>query len=202
MRFLSKGSVWTRVCVFTLMIGFSAGCSKEKLSELTNTVAEKGESLVRESKKMTDSLVNEAPAVIGPTGNAQLNFSEPLKFSEASIRLHTVGDGRENSLQLVTYDPSKATVPSPAMFFETATSIETVPLMGGQTIKGTLYVDRGRNLPLLRTSIDHPAEIQFASMNFADNTIEGTISNCVLVQPDGETVEIEGGVFTAISPAQ
>ncbi|PNY36427.1 hypothetical protein C2E31_13430 [Rhodopirellula baltica] len=186
----------TLVCLITTAIG--QGCSKKDLSEIADSISEKGESFVKESRKLTDSLVNEPEQPPTPTGELELQFDTPVRFEAANVQVFCVGYGRPNSLQLLTYDASADRLPDSGLLIEAATEIETVALLVGKTLACNLFVATGYNRPVLSTSIETPVEVRFDAMNFSAGTVTGTILPCSLKRPDGEMVELSGGTFTAI----
>ena len=93
--------------VLTISLFCFSGCSKEKLTDLANTVQSQGENLVKESKKMTDSLVETAKEQLPETGKITIRTPEPIEIEQAVVKLHVVGDGRKHSLQITSY-PSGA----------------------------------------------------------------------------------------------
>ncbi len=188
-----------RHCWIVFAIAFcSIGCSKKQLSDLADTVSEKGGDLIRESKQATDSLVNDPEPQPGPTGHFSVQLASPLEFDQATIRLFVIGDGRPQSLQIATYDTESDQLSSPSLFLVGSTSIETIPLHENQTIACDLFIAPPLNRPLLRTPIGSTVDVTFDSIDFSVGTITGIISSCTLLSSDGTSVNCNGGQFRAV----
>lgn len=181
-----------------LWMGCVSGCSKEKLNELADTVKEQGGNLVKESKKMTDSLVEPAEEPLPETGKMTINMADSIEINQAIVQMHVVGDGRKNSLQITSYPPGQPRVPSPAVFLQATTEVETAALLAGKSIACTMFFDAGGNLPIAKTAPDHPIIVTFGSMNMQEKTIPATIDACSLQAADGTSVDLLGGEILAI----
>ena len=175
-----------------------AGCSKEKLQDFADTVQKEGESLVIESKKMTDSLVETAKEQLPETGKMTIQTPEPIQLDRAVVKLHSIGDGRKNSLQITSYDPGAARVSAPAVFIHSTTDVQTVALAAGQSIPCNLFVELKPGTPIARNPIGKPVAVTFGSMNMKEKTITATISPCTLVGSDNQPVSIGGGDILAV----
>ena len=82
--------------IVALSLSVLPSCSKEKLTDIANQVQTKGKDLVKESKKMTDSLVKEAEEALPETGNMTIQTPETIQIDQAVIKMHVIGDGRKN----------------------------------------------------------------------------------------------------------
>jgi hypothetical protein len=185
---------------FTLVIclAISPGCSKKKLEDIANQVQAKGKDLVKESKKMTDSLVKEAEAVLPESGNMTIQTPETIEIDQAVIKMHVVGDGRMNSLQITSYPPGTEYPPAPAVFLQATTAIETVALLAGKSVPCNFFIDRQSGAAIARNEIGQPVSVTFGSMNMQEKTITATIEACRLVGSDNEPLVIGGGKILAV----
>lgn len=175
-----------------------SGCSKEDLNDIANQVQTQGENLVKESKKMTDSLVETAKEQLPESGNMLIKLDQPLQLDQAVIKLHVVGDGRKNSMQITSYTPGEQYLSAPAVFIHATTSIETVALLGGKSIPCNLYVEPGAGSAIARNKVGSPVSLTFGSMNMQEKTITATIEACTLIGSDDQPVAVAGGDILAV----
>ncbi|QEF98473.1 hypothetical protein Mal15_25250 [Stieleria maiorica] len=173
-------------------------CSKEKLKELADTVQKEGESLVKESKKMTDALVETAEEPLAETGKILLKTPEPLEIDQAVVKVHVVGDGRKHSLQITSYPPGAERTPAPAVFLHATTDVETVALLAGKSLPCNMFVEPRAGAPIARNPIGHPVSVTFESMNMQEKTITATIDACTLIDSNDQPLAIAGGEILAV----
>lgn len=190
---MTTGTVVLVACVCVL-----SGCSKKKMAEIAGQVQTAGEGLVAESKKMTDSLVETAKDQLPETGSMTIQTPEPLQIDQAIIKLHVIGDGRKHSLQITSYPPGADRTPSPAVFLQGSTDIETVALLAGKSVACNFFIEPKSGAAIARNEIGSPVSVTFGSMNMQDNTITATIDACTLVGSDDKPLAIGGGQILAV----
>lgn len=183
-----------------LLAGVSVGCSKEEIIELADQVQEKGEGFVVESKKVTDSLVRGPEEEEIPTGRMTIATPDPIEVDFALVKMHVVGDGRDQSLQITSYDPTSEAMARPAVLLHASTNVETVALLAGKPLKCNLFIQTELNSAIARTPVNEPVTVNFGAMNMQERSITATIDPCVLVGSDGETIDVSGGeIFGIVS---
>ncbi|MCA9139640.1 MAG: hypothetical protein KDB00_22860, partial [Planctomycetales bacterium] len=181
---------------FFCLISIS-GCSKEKLSDIANKVQTQGESLVKESKKMTDALVETAKEPLNASGHMTIKSAEPIEINKAVVKMHVIGDGRKNSLQITSYSPGVAHTSVPAVFIHSTTSIESVALLAGKSVPCNVFIEPKSGAPIARNEVGRPVAVTFGSMNMQDKTITATIEPCTLIGSDDQPLKIDGGDIVA-----
>lgn len=191
-----RGTASSFVCAVALIA--LSGCSKEKLKDLADTVQKEGENFVIESKKMTDSLVETAKEQLPETGNITIKTAEPIEIERAIVKMHVVGDGRKNSLQITSYPLDSQYTPAPALFIQSTTAIETVALLGGKSVPCNLFVEPKSGSPIARNPIGEPVSVTFGSMNMQEKTITATVDACTLVGSDDQPLTIDGIEILAV----
>ncbi|MCO8124381.1 hypothetical protein NHH03_21760 [Stieleria sp. TO1_6] len=174
------------------------GCSKEKLTQIANSVQQQGEQFVIESKKMTDSLVETPEEPPAETGKITIGTDKPLEIDQAVAIMHDVGDGRQNSLQITSYPPDSQHPSAPAVFLHATTDVQTIALLGGQSIQCNLFIEPKSGAAIARNEIGRPVTVTFGSMNMEQQTITASIEPCVLIGSDNQPMNISGGQILAV----
>ncbi|MDV6034327.1 MAG: hypothetical protein F9B45_30380 [Phycisphaera sp. RhM] len=175
-----------------------SGCSKEKLKDLADTVQTEGKNLVKESKKMTDALVETAKEELPETGRMVIQTAEPIEIDQAVVTMHVVGDGRENSLQITSYPPGAERTSAPAVFLHCTTTVETVALLAGKSLPCNLFIEPKPGAAIARNEIGRPVSVTFGSMNMQEKTMAATIEPCTLIGSDDQPLQIAGGEILAV----
>ncbi|QDV45650.1 hypothetical protein Enr13x_55290 [Stieleria neptunia] len=175
-----------------------SACSKDKLKELADTVQKEGTNLVKESKKMTDALVEPAKEELPETGRMVIKTAEPIEIDQAVVTMHVVGDGRKNSLQITSYPPGAERASAPAVFLHGTTTVETVALLAGKSLSCNLFVEPKAGAPIARNEVGRPVSVTFGSMNMQEKTMVATIEPCTLIGSDDQPLEIGGGEILAV----
>ena len=165
---------------------------------MAEKVQKQGEGLVEESKKMTDSLVETAKEQLPETGSITIQTAEPVVLDQAVAKIHVVGDGRMNSLQITSYPPGEERVSAPAVFIQATTGIETVALAAGKSIPCNVFLEPKVGAAIARNEIGKPVSVTFGSMNMQEKTITASIAACTLIGSDGESVSVAGGEILAV----
>lgn len=185
--------------LFVCLLLFSGGgCSKEKLADIATKVKDKGTDLVKESKKMTDSLVEGPVIPEAETGNVSIQTTpQAIEIDQAIARLYVVGDGRKHSLQITSYPPGADKTGSPAIFIQATTDIETIPLLAGKSIPCNVFLEAQGGV-IARNPVGKPVDITFGSVNFETNTVTATLPACMLMQADNQPLSVGGGEILAV----
>lgn len=195
---VTSGTLKTLSILLGLSVFCCSGCSKEKLNDLANQVQTQGESLVKESKKLSDSLVETAKEQLPESGHMTIMTSEPIKIDQAVIKMHVVGDGRKNSLQITSYQPAMANTAAPAVLIHSTTAIETVALLAGKSLPCNVFVEPKSDAAIARNEIGRPVAVTFGSMNMQEKTITATMEACTLMGSDGQPLQIDGADILAV----
>lgn len=182
--------------IFGLLL--SSGCSKEKLNDLANSVKEQSNSLVEEGKKLTGDLADAAAEQLPETGKISLRTATPIETSAAVLVIHVVGDGREASVQITSYEPSVDRLKSPSVFIEASSDIESASQLAGQSLSCVVFVEPSVGATISRTPLGKPATITFGSMNPQAGTISATLTPFELIGTDDTALSVAGGEVLAL----
>ncbi len=147
---------------------------------------------------MTDALVEPAEEPLPETGKLLIKMDEPLEIDHAVVKMHVVGDGRKNSLQITSYPPGVEHTPAPAVFLHATTEVETVALLAGKSLPCNLFVEPRAGAPIARSEIGHPVSVTFGSMNMQEKTITATIDTCTLIDSNDQPLALAGGEILAV----
>ena len=158
----AQGCHFVSLCLPWALVGVSlmAGCSKKELEEAANAVTEKASSVAESVKTQGGQLAENATEAatsggsvvdklktatsLGETGKIVLRSTEPIEVPRAAIVLHSVGDGRKNSLQITSYLPGAESTGSPSVFLHANTEIKSLAELEGKTMACNLFVERGK----------------------------------------------------------
>lgn len=165
---------------------------------MADKVQATGEDLVKESRKITDSLVETAKEQLPETGSMTIQTPEPLELDQAIVRLHVIGDGRKNSLQITSYSPDAKQPPAPAVFLQGSTEIETVALLAGKSVACNFFIETKSGAAIARNEVGRPVAVTFGSMNMQEQTITATIAACTLVGSDDKPLAIGDSQILAV----
>ena len=117
-------------CLTLLLLGIviaPTGCSKEELKQ-------KFEEVKAKTKSMTESAVQAVEEKLPETGHIALEMNPPVEFKKADLELISIGDGRPNVVQIVTYDPRATARGFPSLMLQGTTTATSASALAGETV--------------------------------------------------------------------
>ncbi len=186
--------------ILALSLALSTGCSKEKMNELAANVKETTSEITSTAESITtqaQSVIQTAKEQIPSTGSLTLEMTPPIKTNDAKIELISVGDGRPNVIQVLTYAPESTTAYPRALLHGTTTAA-SVAMLAGQQIKCDLFIQTSASDPMIASISGSPVAVDFSTYDLQAGTIKASISSSNLIRADNQPVSLSGGDLTAV----
>ncbi len=187
-----------------VLLCICVGCSKEKLDELASNVKKKSaelasstEAIAEKAKAASQSAVQTVKENLPSSGSMALQITPPLETSSAEIEIISVDDGRLNVVQILSYNPQNSPSYPRVLLHGTTTELSADTLVG-KSLSMDLFIQTTASGPMIASTLEAPVVIQFSRFNTDKNTLEGTLNNATLVQPDNQPVSLSGGTITAL----
>ena len=178
--------------ILMVVLSISSGCSKEEM----NQALEKAKS---KTQSMTQSAVQAVEEQLPETGMINLNMTpSAVAISAVDLELISIGDGRPNVVQIVTYDPSASTRSYPALLLHGTTEISSASALAGERVLCDLYYQATNSSPIAMTKPGEAIVVEFQQYKPEDNALTATVGAVALLGSDDRTVQIEGGDFLAV----
>jgi len=155
------------------------------------------------AKSKTKSLTNSAAEAVEETlpesGEITLNLKpEPIKISNAELRLISIGDGRPNAVQVLTYDPDASSRSYPALLLHGTTNVSTASTLAGEKVLCDVYYQESETSPIAMTEPGEAMSVAFQQYNPADKALTATLGMISLRGSDGRVIQIESGDALAV----
>ena len=191
--------------VFALALLLAAGCSKEDVTKMANSVKEKTASIAESGKeviKQGKDAVTQGAAIVKEqlpeSGKVTLQVSPPLEIPSASIEVISIGDGRKNVVQIANYDVAAAPKSYPSILIQGTTTAGDPASLAGQTVACELYMREGPTSPIAMTAAGQPAQVTFKSFDPQEKTVAADIGAAGLIGSDNHPVAFGGGKILAV----
>ncbi len=178
------------------LVCFLSGCSKEKIQAAL-------EEAKTQTRSLTKSTVEAIEEKLPETGSLTLETSPPTSPVERlDLDLITIGDGRPNVVQIVSYDVRTPGRSFPVVMLHGTTTASTASSLAGETIACDLYLQSSANTPIAMTRPGESVSVTFDTFNQEDNTINATLGSVHLLSSDDQTISIGGGQMVAVIRAE
>ncbi len=177
--------------LFLVALIVPAGCSKEEMKQAYEEAKAKTESL-------TESAVQAVEDKLPESGSITLEMTPAAKARQADVEVISIGDGRPNVVQIVTYDPSAGTRTFPAVLLHGTTSATSVSALAGETVNCDLYFQASPTAPIAMTKPGGSVAVTFGSLNVDDNALPATLGSAELIGSDDKPLQIRGGEIVAV----
>lgn len=185
------------LAVVTLLISIvsvasMSGCSKDEMKKALDDATAK-------TKSLTESAVEAVEERLPETGSFQLDMDEagdPIKGVD--LELVSIGDGRPNVIQILTYDPQSNSRTYPAVMLHGTTDVSTASSLAGKTVQCDMYFRASPTAPIAMTEPGQSVAVTFESMLPEDNAVKATIGLASLVGSDDSSITIRGGEIVAV----
>ncbi len=181
------------ILALLLMVSVLNGCSKEDVKKALNDATEK-------TKRLTESAVDAVEERLPENGNIQLKTNPPTEpIKQADVELISIGDGRPNVVQIMTYDPSTSSRSYPAVLLHGTTDASTVSSLAGKTIQCDMYLSSASSAPISMTKPGKSVAVTFGPLIPEDNAISATLGMASLIGSDDQPITILGGEILAVT---
>jgi hypothetical protein len=167
------------------------GCSKEELKAKLEEAQTKLETVAESTVEAVEERLPE-------TGSIKLEMVPPAEAGQADLEMITIGDGRPNVIQIVTYDPSQAPREFPAILLHGTTTANSAAELANQTIECDLYLQATASGPIAMTSPGGSVAVAFGSLVVEDNALPASIGQATLVGSDFQSIDVRGGELVAV----
>ena len=187
-----RRSVHTWVLIALVPIAIvAAGCSREE-------VKQKFEEAKAKTQAMAESAVEAVEERLPDTGSFTLETDPPVEIKKADIELISIGDGRPNVVQIVTYDPSTTARAYPSVLLHGTTTATTAAALAGETVMCDMYYQASATTPAAMTKPGGSVSVEFGALNTEDNALPATLREAELVGSDDKPIQIRGGAIVAV----
>jgi hypothetical protein len=186
---------WLRGVLKLLLLGvlvMPAGCSKEEIKQ-------KLEEAKTQAQSLKESAVQAVEEKLPETGSFTLQMSPtaaPIK--KADLEVISIGDGRPNIVQIVSYDPAKTSRSYPTVMLHGATTATSASALSGETVQCDMYFQASSSAPIAVTKPGGSVAVTFGSLNTEDNALSATLGMAELIGSDDKPVQIQGGDVVAV----
>lgn len=182
--------------LLTLLLFFillmPGGCSKEELKEKLKQAQEKVESVAESTVKAVEDKLPE-------TGSITLEMSPSVEeMKRADFELITIGDGRPNVIQILTYDPASSTRTYPCVLLHGTTKATSAAGLSSETVACDMYLQASAISPIVMTKPGGSVAVTFGSLNVDEDTLTATLGAADLVSADNSPINISGGQLVAV----
>lgn len=171
---------WPQGAGAVLLLALLAGCGKEDMANLTNSVTDAASQVKQSvaeattSQPVTDATAA-AKAVLGPAGSMDLTLDAPLKVNGCYVQLIASPAGRSTVLQLKSYrDSEKAKEPFPSVFVRALVPTGTPAELNGQTVSADLFVMKEKDGPVWFT---RAAPVKLKITSIVDKQVSAAIES-------------------------
>jgi hypothetical protein len=180
------------VLPFTLVLFLAPGCSKEEMKQALETAKSK-------TKSMTNSAVEAVEDTLPESGEVTLNLQpDPIAISNAELDLISIGDGRPNVVQIITYNPDASSRSYPALLLHGTTNMSTASSLAGEKVQCDVYYQASESSPIAMTLPGEAMTVAFQQYNPTDKALTATLGMISLRGSDGSVIQIEGGDVLAV----
>ncbi len=178
MKIFSQNRTW----VYVLACFALAGCTKGKISEITDTV----------KKKVTSSPV--VPQAVVKTGSIEFGMTPPVKIGSGFTKFASFQDGRPSILSITSYrESSEETYPSALIHAQT--DVTSLSELAGKTMTAEIYVAPDSS-STWHTPTGQLAQIKISAVN--DEEVTGTIVSGTIVKAGDKTESKLTGSFKGL----
>lgn len=179
------------ILIVPILVG-SGGCSKEEIT----AAIEKGKEKATET---VDQAMQEVEERLPENGSIALVTSPAVeKAGKADVELISFGDGRDNVVQIMTYDPSVSTRSYPAILLHGRTKATSAAALSGDTVECDMYFQASSSSPIAITRPNESVSVTFGALNTEDNALAATFNEAKLLASNDKPVNISRGDIVAV----
>jgi hypothetical protein len=185
---------WVHIRMLILLLAIAiapTGCSKEEIKQRFDEAKAK-------TRAMTESAVEAVEERLPETGSIALQTNPPVEIKKADIELISIGDGRPNVVQIITYNPSTTTRTYPSVLLHGTTTANSAAALAGETVMCDMYYQASATAPAAMTKPGGYVSVEFGALNAEDNALPATLREAELVGSDDKPVQIRGGAIVAV----
>lgn len=173
-----------------------AGCSKEEIKAKLKEAQDKVEAVAESTVQAVEERLPES-------GSVALQMTPAVeKTGTADVELISIGDGRPNVVQIITYDPSATTRSYPSIMLHGTTDATSASALSGDTIECDMYFQASYDTPIAMTKPGGSVAVKFGAFNAEDNALTATFGMTQLLGSDDRSVQIAGGDIVAVVRGQ
>lgn len=167
------------------------GCSKEEIKQ-------KFEEAKAKTQEITESAVEAVEERLPEKGSIALETNPPVEIKKADIELISIGDGRPNVVQILSYDPSATTRTYPSVLLHGTTNATRAEDLSGETVMCDMYYQASATAPAAMNQPGGYVSVEFGALNAEDHALPATLREVELVGSDDKPVPIRGGAIAAV----
>lgn len=186
------GAVIVILSILCVGLCTGSGCSKDEIKQALDQAKS-------QTKSLTESAVQVVEDRLPESGSVSLESSPPTSpIGQLDLRLITIGDGRPNVVQMVSYEVVRPGRSFPAIMFQGTTVTPLVSSLVGETVDCDVYYQAQADTPVAITKPGASAAISFESYSEKDNTLHASVAAFELLGSDGRTVDVQAGQLVAV----
>ena len=174
---------------YALLLGLFAGCSKEKMDAMVNTVKDQANAIAS-----NPTIAKVLPA----TGNVQLAMTPPVSTTAAYVKIHKIGDGRPNVVHFTSYEPTGGPNQFPAILVRGITTANEVAELAGKNVAASVYVQTKSGASVYRTRPGDVIEMSISPPVADKNTVAATLPGFTLYDPQGQPMVVSQMTWEAV----
>lgn len=182
-------SAWTLLLLGVVVV--PAGCSKDEIKAKLEQAQTKLESVAESTMQKVEEQLPES-------GNVKLEMTPAAEVGQADLELISIGDGRPNVVQILTYDASSTTRTFPSVMLHGTTTATSASALAGETVNCDMYLQTSPTAPIAMTKPGGSIAVTFGSLNVDDNALSATLGVAELIGSDDKPVQIRGGEIIAV----
>ncbi|WP_250931033.1 hypothetical protein [Aporhodopirellula aestuarii] len=191
------------ILVVVLVMLVCGGCSKDELKKAYNDAKAKTENIATSTKEKVDSAVSSTVTAIEETlpetGSISVRGSVPIeKTSKASLEVISIGDGRPNVVQILSYDPQQPQMTFPAVLLQGPTEATSAQTLAGKSVECDLYFQADANGPIIMNKPGGHVAVTFNQFSAEEGTITASIAGGDVISSDEQTAQFLGGELIAL----
>lgn len=204
--FTNKRGAWpfARQCclIASLPLIFLAGCSEKKRQQIAAAVQQQASNIAESATDAASNFASQATATVEDalpaTGQVTLKTSPAFEAESATMQLISIGDGRDNIVQITTYEPGQESLTYPSLLIRGTTTVGDAASLSGESIECQLYMQASSSEPIAATPPGRSISVSFRAYDPEKKTLTASISSGSLVDSNNASVRVGGGNLVAV----
>ncbi len=167
------------------------GCSKEEVTQAFNDAKAK-------TQELAAPVIEKVEQVLPESGSLTLEMTPAVEMEMADIHVFSIGDGRPNVVQVVTYDPDAGSQRYPRLMLHGTTAVTSAAMLVGKSVPCDMYFQSSSTSPVAMTQPGNQVSVSFDQYDSENATVQASLGSAELLGSDGKTISIRGGVLIAV----
>ncbi len=186
-----RGHFRPALLLAALLILCPLGCSKDEVKKAFDSAAAKTQELAKSSVEKIEQQLPE-------TGSVSLQVTPAVEIKSANVQVISIGDGRPNVVQVVTYDPQASSTSFPRMMLHGTTTVTSAAALSGEEVQCDMYYQNSYSSPIAMTKPGSSVVVKFTRFDPERKVVEASLGMANLMGSDGKTVKVGGGSLVAM----